>query len=90
MVRRVQYIIVLFLFHSGSLWSQLENIRFDRISSIYGLPTGGIVEIIEDDFGFLWVATDEGLFRYDGYEFKAFRHDVQDCTYPKKSNPWLS
>lgn len=58
----------------------MDQIRFDRISSIYGLPTGGIVEIIEDDFGFLWFATDEGLFRYDGYEFKAFRHDVQDST----------
>jgi ligand-binding sensor domain-containing protein len=28
--------------------------------------------MVEDDLGFLWFATQEGLNRYDGYEFKIF------------------
>ena len=28
--------------------------------------------MVEDDLGFLWFSTQEGLNRYDGYEFKTF------------------
>jgi signal transduction histidine kinase/streptogramin lyase len=30
-----------------------------------------IQQIVQDDTGFLWIATDEGVFRYDGYQMVA-------------------
>ena len=77
-----KYSILIFLVVCQNLLltAQSDHIRFDRVSAKYGLPNGNIVEMAEDGFGFLWFATDEGLFRYDGYEFKAYRHDVQDST----------
>lgn len=38
------------------------------------------MDIHQDRFGFLWVATADGLNRYDGYEFSAFQHRVNDST----------
>ena len=34
--------------------------------------------IAEDDFGFLWVGTEYGLNRFDGYQFMPFYHDDAD------------
>ncbi len=35
-----------------------------------GLPQNTVFDILEDDQGFLWVATEEGVARFDGNEFK--------------------
>lgn len=35
-------------------------------------------DLLQDRQGYIWVATQDGLNRYDGYEFKVFRHDVDD------------
>ena len=80
---RNKYFLILFFFAFQSilLKAQFENLSFERIDADQGLPNCNIEEAIEDHFGFLWFATCEGLFRYDGYEFKAYRHDVKDSTY---------
>jgi signal transduction histidine kinase/CheY-like chemotaxis protein len=36
-----------------------------------GLPNLGVENVIQDHQGFLWVATEAGLFRYDGERFEA-------------------
>ena len=33
---------------------------------------------LRDQSGFLWLATDDGLRRYDGYEFKTLTHNPND------------
>jgi ligand-binding sensor domain-containing protein/signal transduction histidine kinase len=33
--------------------------------------------IAQDNHGFIWLGTDDGLFRYDGYALKAYRHDSE-------------
>ncbi len=37
-----------------------------------GLPTNRIMNIATDQNGFLWLATDNGLVRFDGFEFTTF------------------
>lgn len=39
-----------------------------------------ITDILEDERGFMWFATIDGLNRYDGYEIKIFRHVEGDST----------
>ena len=40
-----------------------------------GLSQGMIFDIKQDQKGFIWVATKDGLNRYDGHNFKAFTHN---------------
>lgn len=35
-----------------------------------GLPTSAANDVVQDGEGFLWVATPEGVVRFDGYQFK--------------------
>ena len=39
---------------------------------------GGISCIFQDKTGFIWIGKETGLFRYDGNEFKVFKHDATD------------
>ncbi|MBN1666098.1 MAG: GAF domain-containing protein [Anaerolineales bacterium] len=37
-----------------------------------------VYAILQDTWGFMWFATEDGLNRFDGYEFEIFRHDPDD------------
>ena len=48
-------------------YSQIgDNIRFDNISNLDGLPNNSINSIVKDDLGFIWIGTNDGLCRYQG------------------------
>jgi len=57
-----------------------QHIFFERLNTEDGLSYPGINGITQDDQGFIWIATSEGLNRYDGYEFKVYKHDRNDPT----------
>ena len=42
-----------------------------------GLPSNSIYDIFQDSKGFIWIASNEGLSRYDGYEFVTFTNKYQ-------------
>jgi signal transduction histidine kinase/streptogramin lyase/CheY-like chemotaxis protein len=55
------------------------DVRFERLTVQEGYPGGFAVGLAQDRQGFLWIADFEaGLIRYDGYEFRAYRHDRSD------------
>ena len=49
--------------------------RFDRLTPESGLSQSSVVTILQDSQGFMWFGTENGLNRYDGYEFEQFRHE---------------
>ncbi len=55
-----------------------KNIRFDQISLEEGLSQSVVNTILQDQRGFLWVGTDDGLNRYDGYSFVVFKPDTDN------------
>jgi ligand-binding sensor domain-containing protein/signal transduction histidine kinase len=52
-----------------------DDIRFEHLTSAPGLAQTRVAEIIQDDRGFLWFGTQQGIARYDGYNFRSFTHD---------------
>src|SRR5215211_1332762 len=50
-------------------------LRFDHISIEQGLSQSTVQVIFQDSRGFLWFGTQDGLNRYDGYNFKIYKPD---------------
>jgi len=55
-----------------------SSLELNKITIEQGLPQGYVVSMCQDRDGFMWVGTNDGLCRYDGYEFLVFRHDPYD------------
>jgi ligand-binding sensor domain-containing protein/signal transduction histidine kinase len=52
-----------------------DDVRFLRPSGIEGLSQNRVTQIVQDDQGFIWLATQHGVDRYDGYQFRLFKND---------------
>ncbi len=72
---RVLFIILLGLSTAAApLYAQV----FQHIVEKPGAPTNEIMSITQDKAGFMWFGTTGGLYRFDTYAFKVFRHDPKD------------
>jgi len=49
---------------------------FRHLTTADGLPNGSVKYVLHDRDGFLWIGTDAGLCRYDGYRYRRFTHGV--------------
>jgi len=56
------------------------DIAFDRLSTEDGLSQSAVTTIAQDQQGFIWIGTQEGINRYDGYKFESFYHLNEDPT----------
>ncbi|MFQ5446306.1 MAG: ATP-binding protein, partial [Saprospiraceae bacterium] len=52
--------------------AQYESLPFERLTIEDGLPNPSALDIIQDQRGFIWIATLSGIVRYDGYEMKSY------------------
>lgn len=52
-----------------------QVVRYDEKD---GVPSSHVVQLLQDDQGFMWFATWNGLCRYDGYEFQTFKPKAGD------------
>ncbi len=57
------------------VFSQKQQLRFERLSVDDGLSQNTVTCIAQDKTGFLWIGTEDGLNRYDGYEFRVFKRN---------------
>ncbi len=55
-------------------FSQDRSLKFKRLTTNDGLSQSHVSATLRDHKGFMWFATDEGLNRYDGYKFTAYKH----------------
>ena len=65
-----------------SAWSQSYSIhpRFQRHQLEDGLSQSSVVTMLQDRQGFIWMGTQDGLNRYDGYHFLVFKTDPEDSN----------
>jgi len=70
----------LLLLISTFLSAQNNQFQFSHLDINNGLSHNDVTCIFKDNKGFMWFGTISGLNRYDGYEFKIFKHSVNDTT----------
>jgi len=65
----------------ASVRAQLpETPLFRQLATSDGLPSDHVNKLAQDRAGYLWVATSDGLARFDGVRFRVWQHDPADPT----------
>ncbi len=73
-------IIILFLnlISISPLYAQNTGYSYEHFTTKEGLSQITIRCLLQDRTGYLWIGTNDGLNRYDGYSFKTYRHRLYD------------
>ncbi len=77
---RPRLLFSLILLLPTSLFAQSETLYFEEYGIKDGLPNAHVRSIIQDEQGFIWFTTINGLVRYDGYEFETFGINHQEAA----------
>ncbi|MBE9464287.1 two-component regulator propeller domain-containing protein [Dyadobacter subterraneus] len=75
--------------------------RFRRLTTNQGLSQSHISTILKDKKGFMWLGSEDGLNKFDGFKFTHFKHDannknsitdsyIQDLLEDKAGNLWVA
>ena len=57
-----------------------QEMKFEHFTDAQGLSQNAVFCMLQDRKGFMWFGTQDGLNRYDGYNFTVFRRDPQDTN----------
>ncbi len=87
--------LLLFCFLSLSFFAQRFPSKHFTISN--GLPSNAVYCIFKDSRGLMWIGTDAGLVKYDGYKFQTIStrdglagNFIRDILEDKKGNLWIA
>jgi ligand-binding sensor domain-containing protein/serine phosphatase RsbU (regulator of sigma subunit) len=61
-------------------FSQVSRMKADLFTIVENLTQTHINVVFQDSIGFLWIGTQDGLNKYDGYSFKPFRNQPNDTN----------
>lgn len=64
-----------------------EILKGNRKGISDGLSQNSVLSIIQDDQGFIWLGTQDGLNKFDGYQFTHFKESIQDSS--KLNNDYI-
>lgn len=73
-------LIVFALLAELDMWSADSELTFRRLTIAEGLSQNTVRAIAQDAQGNIWLGTQNGLNRYDGYGFKCFYSDLADSA----------
>ncbi len=71
-------ILILFLISLYDIDAQPKHIQFGHLTTDNGLSNSWVHSIIQDKYGFIWIATEDGLNLYDGNNFKVYKNNYRD------------
>lgn len=78
----IKFAPVLFLsfFFSFNSKAQVLKSDFEEYNTKNGLSQNLVQAIAQDEKGFMWFGTEDGLNRFDGHDFKIYQHKEQDLN----------
>jgi len=78
MIRCIAFLLLLSLQALCSVRSYGQNYRL--FSTANGLTSSLVNHILEDRYGQIWIATEDGLNRYDGVKITSYKHREDDAA----------
>ncbi len=66
------FLVLLLVSNLNFVYTQPLQNNFEHFTKNDGLPSDEINTIMQDHLGYLWIGTNNGLSRYDGYNFEKF------------------
>lgn len=76
-MKQLKYIIVFFL--SCLLKNSFsQHPAYYQINDEQNLPSNEVYRVVQDEFGYIWLGSDAGLYRYDGFNFKSYVNSQQN------------
>ncbi len=98
--KKISSLLTLFVLSATAILAQDEEIHIRNFGFEDGLSHRNVFKIQQDTSGFLWVATQKGLNRYDGHRFLSWTSDQQiyhlpddqihDMALTRDNRLWLS
>jgi len=76
-IRPASILSLLFILSCFSVQAQLDVTKLTQFDELKGTP---IFDILPDSRGNIWIGTQSGLVRFDGYEYKRYHPDLTDST----------
>lgn len=76
-LKNILIIITILIFVNTSIYiaDAIEDINFKNITREDGLSQSTVEAMIQDSKGYIWFGTNDGLNRYNGYEFKVYKNN---------------
>ncbi len=82
-------------------WAQWDYLKFKQLKTSDGLSQNTIQTIFEDDLGFLWFGTQDGINKYDSYQFHIIRktpdneqtlysNDIKSIVQDRDKQLWIA
>ncbi|MBN2011865.1 response regulator [candidate division KSB1 bacterium] len=71
---------VLLCVFTANVYPQYKSLQLDHLTTDNGLSQSTITCICQDNQGFMWFGTYDGLNKYDGYKFTIYRHLPDDSS----------
>ncbi|MEW2921635.1 two-component regulator propeller domain-containing protein [Muricauda sp. ANG21] len=90
---------VFWIFLCSFYWATGQEFYFKNYKAEDGLSHNTVLSSLQDERGFLWFGTKDGLNRFDGYSFKIFQYDANnpkslgsnfiECLHEYKGKLWV-
>ena len=78
--KSISLFIVFFAVISFNVHSQEVRLKFNHLTLKDGLQNLKIQAIKQDQQGFIWIGTQEGLHKFDSYEFQVYLNDINNLA----------
>ena len=99
-MRYAAFYIILFFLSEKNCAQNFPNIQFSQLSDKDGLSNNMVNSIAQDNDGFIWIGTSDGLNRFDGYKVRSFHqiphqknslifNGVYSIVCDRKNNLWV-
>ena len=99
-LHKIALLTITVLLSASPLKAQQLQASLSHYSTDDGMASNAIADIKQDDYGYIWLATWNGLSRFDGYNFYNYRtgnashiphlhNRVFDMTFDYQQNVWL-